>query len=218
MTRRRDLMCEDIFGCAHEPEIPISDGGDIVEWRCRCGEKRYPVPAAKEGKGDRIGVMFLGVKGFDGEPRADSACKSARSLQASNVSCERQRNRTRARPQGGVIPSLPEGPRVRGRGVNPHGACSRFVIDELGTRQVMRSGDVAPRHPGRPPQAVSEATHVNEETEQSFSDPGSIPGTSTKGGPPADGGLFSRYAAPVPDKAAYATQAPPHAPDRRRAL
>lgn len=40
MTRRRDLMCEDLFGCTHEPETPIvDDDGVIVEWRCRCGRK-----------------------------------------------------------------------------------------------------------------------------------------------------------------------------------
>ena len=45
MTRRRDLMCEDIFGCTHEPEIPISDDatGEIVSWRCRCGRDVPPV-------------------------------------------------------------------------------------------------------------------------------------------------------------------------------
>jgi hypothetical protein len=32
---------EDIFGCDHEPSIPISDGGEIVEWRCTCGTKSY---------------------------------------------------------------------------------------------------------------------------------------------------------------------------------
>ena len=39
MTRRSDLMCEDLFGCDHSPEIPISEHGEIVEWRCRCGRK-----------------------------------------------------------------------------------------------------------------------------------------------------------------------------------
>ncbi len=43
MTRRRDLMCEDLFGCDHEPETPISEGGEIVYWVCRCGTKKtYP--------------------------------------------------------------------------------------------------------------------------------------------------------------------------------
>jgi len=39
MTRRSDLMCEDLFECNHSPEIPISENGEIVEWRCRCGQK-----------------------------------------------------------------------------------------------------------------------------------------------------------------------------------
>jgi hypothetical protein len=43
MTRRRDLMCEDIFECAHKPEIPISDNGEIMYWLCRCG-KKIPLP------------------------------------------------------------------------------------------------------------------------------------------------------------------------------
>lgn len=43
MTRRRDLMCEDIFGCTHEPETPVTDGhGDVSHWVCRCGAKQTP--------------------------------------------------------------------------------------------------------------------------------------------------------------------------------
>lgn len=42
MTRRRDLMCEDLFGCDHEPETPIVENGEIVHWVCRCGEKKTP--------------------------------------------------------------------------------------------------------------------------------------------------------------------------------
>lgn len=44
MTRRRDLMCEDIFCCTHEPETPVTDGsGEIAYWVCRCGTKRTAV-------------------------------------------------------------------------------------------------------------------------------------------------------------------------------
>lgn len=39
MTRRSDLMCEDLFGCDHSPDTPISEGGVVVEWRCRCGRR-----------------------------------------------------------------------------------------------------------------------------------------------------------------------------------
>jgi len=39
MTRRSDLMCEDLFGCTHEPEIPVSQDGEIIHWLCRCGKK-----------------------------------------------------------------------------------------------------------------------------------------------------------------------------------
>ena len=43
MTRLRDLMCEDLFGCDHEPETPVSQDGEIVYWLCRCGQKKtYP--------------------------------------------------------------------------------------------------------------------------------------------------------------------------------
>ena len=39
VTRRRDIMCEDIFECDHSPETPVVDSvyGDVAEWRCRCG-------------------------------------------------------------------------------------------------------------------------------------------------------------------------------------
>jgi hypothetical protein len=39
MTRRRDLMCEDIFGCNHRTTIPLSQDGRVVQWRCVCGER-----------------------------------------------------------------------------------------------------------------------------------------------------------------------------------
>lgn len=48
MTRRRDLMCEDIFGCTHEPETPIltDDGQDVDHWVCRCGQRAKKPPVA----------------------------------------------------------------------------------------------------------------------------------------------------------------------------
>lgn len=45
MTRRRDLMCEDLFGCDHQPTIPVSRDGEIFEWTCGCGARSYSVPA-----------------------------------------------------------------------------------------------------------------------------------------------------------------------------
>ena len=39
MTRRREMMLEDLFGCDHEPELAVSEGGQILYWRCRCGER-----------------------------------------------------------------------------------------------------------------------------------------------------------------------------------
>lgn len=47
MTRRSDMMLEDIFGCDHTPETPITDdGGEILYWVCRCG-RMHPVPEPK---------------------------------------------------------------------------------------------------------------------------------------------------------------------------
>lgn len=51
MTRRRDLMCEDIFGCDHTPEVPIVEDGAVVHYVCRCGRK-HPVPAEDEKRGE----------------------------------------------------------------------------------------------------------------------------------------------------------------------
>lgn len=40
MTRNRELDCEDLFGCSHEPETPVmGDGGEIEYWVCRCGRR-----------------------------------------------------------------------------------------------------------------------------------------------------------------------------------
>lgn len=48
MTRRRDLMCEDIFGCTHEPETPVADqSGGVAYWVCRCGKKQTPAEAIR---------------------------------------------------------------------------------------------------------------------------------------------------------------------------
>ncbi len=49
MTRRSDLMLEDLRGCTHEPEIPIleDDGQEVSYWLCRCGLNRC-VPVARE--------------------------------------------------------------------------------------------------------------------------------------------------------------------------
>lgn len=45
-------MCEDIFGCDHEPETPVIENGEIVHWLCRCGRKHNPEKKAdaEEGK------------------------------------------------------------------------------------------------------------------------------------------------------------------------
>ena len=39
MTRYSDLMCRDLFGCTHEPETPVVEGGEILHWLCRCGKR-----------------------------------------------------------------------------------------------------------------------------------------------------------------------------------
>lgn len=46
MTRRSDMMLEDLAGCTHEPETPVveEDGQEILYWLCRCG-RRHEVPA-----------------------------------------------------------------------------------------------------------------------------------------------------------------------------
>lgn len=53
MTRRSDMMLEDIFGCDHKPETPISEDGQVIGWLCRCGRRltaKAPEPeAAAEG-------------------------------------------------------------------------------------------------------------------------------------------------------------------------
>lgn len=43
MTRRSDLMCEDLFECDHAPETAVVDDGQIVAWICRCGSKQHVV-------------------------------------------------------------------------------------------------------------------------------------------------------------------------------
>jgi len=63
MTRRRDLMCEDLFGCDHEPEIPVTDGGEIIYWRCRCGKKKWTPPTEEksdDGKEDTDAAVPAG--------------------------------------------------------------------------------------------------------------------------------------------------------------
>lgn len=48
MTRRSDLMLEDLRGCNHEMTIPISENGEILYWRCTCGERRQSVEQIQE--------------------------------------------------------------------------------------------------------------------------------------------------------------------------
>ena len=47
MTRRSDLMCEDIFDCDHRPETPIVKGSEIVSWVCRCGTRKHDVGSCR---------------------------------------------------------------------------------------------------------------------------------------------------------------------------
>lgn len=39
MTRRSDLMLEDLTGCDHKPETGVSENGVVVAWLCRCGRR-----------------------------------------------------------------------------------------------------------------------------------------------------------------------------------
>lgn len=32
------MMLEDLIGCTHALEIPISEDGEILYWQCRCGQ------------------------------------------------------------------------------------------------------------------------------------------------------------------------------------
>jgi hypothetical protein len=37
MTRNSELDLLDIVDCAHEPELPIAENGEIIGYACRCG-------------------------------------------------------------------------------------------------------------------------------------------------------------------------------------
>jgi len=48
MTRRSDLMLEDLLGCRHELTLPVVDDDtwEILYWRCVCGAREHhPEPA-----------------------------------------------------------------------------------------------------------------------------------------------------------------------------
>lgn len=48
MTRRREMMCEDLFECTHEPETAIADpDGNVYAWQCRCGAYRFDATDAE---------------------------------------------------------------------------------------------------------------------------------------------------------------------------
>lgn len=50
MRRNRELNCEDLIECDHTPEFPIADADtdEIMEWRCRCGQ-RVAEPSSMRG-------------------------------------------------------------------------------------------------------------------------------------------------------------------------
>ncbi len=54
MTKNRELDCVDLFECEHELEIPVSVNGEIIYWRCVCGQHSKHVsdiePAIHERK------------------------------------------------------------------------------------------------------------------------------------------------------------------------
>lgn len=54
MTRRSDLMLEDLTGCDHRPETPIVDAinGEIVYWLCRCGRRHRVTEPDPPPKGE----------------------------------------------------------------------------------------------------------------------------------------------------------------------
>jgi len=51
MTRNSDIRGEET--CEHKLEIPISENGDILYWRCRCGAKKEKAKSPTETEDSR---------------------------------------------------------------------------------------------------------------------------------------------------------------------
>lgn len=47
MTRNYEIDCRDLIECDHTPETPVSDGGEITHYVCRCGQKQWADPPIK---------------------------------------------------------------------------------------------------------------------------------------------------------------------------
>jgi hypothetical protein len=50
MTKNYEIDCRDIFECTHEPEIFISQDGELVAARCRCGKVTKRLDEEEEKK------------------------------------------------------------------------------------------------------------------------------------------------------------------------
>lgn len=52
IQRLEDLMTRDLFGCDHEPIIPVvDDSGQVLYWLCQCGRKHL-IPKSQLGDND----------------------------------------------------------------------------------------------------------------------------------------------------------------------
>ncbi len=53
MTRNSDIDGKDLSECDHTLEIPISENGDILYWRCQCGQRREKAKSPTETQDSR---------------------------------------------------------------------------------------------------------------------------------------------------------------------
>lgn len=109
MTRRSDLMCEDLFGCDHEPEVPVSEGGAVVEWMCRCG-RRVRAPEKAAGARDDVDALVAEILRRTGDALVTGLDEGrVRSIVAAlgGVDPTRRALPRFGRTGGHAIPSLP---------------------------------------------------------------------------------------------------------------
>lgn len=78
MTRRSDLMLEDIEGCDHQPETAVSMRGEVIHWLCRCGRKHEPgASEPTENARLRMRVKELEMAALQTEPGVRDALRAA---------------------------------------------------------------------------------------------------------------------------------------------
>ncbi len=49
-------MLEDLIHCNHEPMLAVSEAGEILYWRCACGQKRTSVNAKESATDSNNGA------------------------------------------------------------------------------------------------------------------------------------------------------------------